>query len=439
MPDKNLFSRMRAPYAKGIGQSQAADVTKRLGVDNNNPLRVLNADGSDIYDMLGVDDLNKKQVGGAYFRGMAQPVTVSLSTSAKISTMPLFVNNDTDYLELVAISEVHSVANGAALTAYVSKEGATSGAVGSGATCMSGTFNLDATANTVQNATMAGARGYPSLMIAPGEQLSLKLSTTVTSLAGLCVTLWFRGLNGPSPVTLSIAANGDIADMTMYLNPVAGNKVRKVAVRWGTAGTNGGAVTADIKKDTSTNAPAAGATILTAVQSVKGTANATVYPALSATAAAYTMTQADRLSLDMGGTLTALANLVVTVFFEPIADSWLIIPCSFWDVATTDRAVFIADDYYQLVGAYMTYSVNAGTAATVQLVKDVATDAPGAGTDLLASTIDMNTTANTPLIGVPLTTNPFTNVLKAGDRLSWDFSTAGTIAGSNAVVVLRKI
>ena len=87
----------------------------------------------------------------------------------------------------------------------------------------------------------------------------------------------------------------------------------------------------------------------------------------------------------------------------------------------------------------MTYSVNAGTAATVQLVKDVATDAPGAGTDLLASTIDMNTTANTPLIGVPLTTNPFTNVLKAGDRLSWDFSTAGTIAGSNAVVVLRKI
>lgn len=438
MGDRNVTSNLRAPLAKAVGQPSLTDVTNRYGYDNNCPVRYRSADGSAVYDLISVDDLNKMQVGGSYFRGLFQPVVVNVLTSAKISTLPLFVNNDTDTLELAGISCVFSVANGAALTAYVSKEGATSGAVGSGPTCMSGTFNLNATANTVQDATLAGPRGYPTLVINPGEQLSLKLSTSITSIAGLQITLYFRGLNGPAPAVFTIAANGDIADSTIYLNPISGNKIRKIAMRWGTAGTDGGTVTAQVEKETGTQAPAGGTIVQSAAQSVKGTANYTVFPALAASAATLTMAQTDRLSVDFVGTLTALANIIVTVFFEPIADSWLIFPTLSWDDPDGDRAVFISDGYYQLVGCYVTYSTNQGGAATVQLVKDVSTDAPGAGTDLLATAIDTNATANTPLVGLPLTTNPFTNIVKPGDRLSWDHSTTGTLAGFVGVVVLRK-
>ncbi len=432
-----LTQLIRAPFQKVFGVNFGR--FSFLGWDNNYTQRAKNVAGTDVIDMVGVDDENRLLIGGAYQRPLLTPIQYTLQDNADMATAAFFVNqNEATPLEVVAIDCIFSVANGATMTGYVSKEAAASGAPGSGSSCMSGTFNLNATANTLQSATLAGRRGYSSLVVKAGEQLSFKLSTSVTSLAGLVVTVWVRAYTGLSPMNLALASNGDIADMTLGLNIIPGATVKAIAVRWSAAASNAGTVTIDVTKDDSTDAPGAGDSLLAAALSVKTTANVTMYPALNTTAGRLVLATGDRIGVNMTGTLTDLAGLVVTVFFEALAENILQVSVPLWDAVLTDRALFISNGYYEMYDDWATWST-ASTGGTLQFVRDTGTDAPGAGTDLLSTAIDTTATANTPLEGAKIAAVP-TKMLKPGDRLSIDHGgTTTNLAGTAVAFLLRKI
>jgi hypothetical protein len=441
-----LTKRIRAPFMKSAGLLRTR--FSRDGWDNDFIQRAETANGGSQIDLVGTDALNNALLGGAVVKPFATPIHYNVTLNTKISTAPIMATLTADKtpLEIVRIDCVFETTNGAALTGYISKEG-NGQAVGAGASVMSGTFNLNATARTVQNATLVStARVGGTVIINPGEQLSLKLSTTVTSLAGLVITVWVRPHTGAAIAQYSRAANGDIATATMYLNLIPGQVIRGVTMRWGTAGTDGGAVTGDITKDTGTNAPGAGTSILAAALSLKTTANTTMSPALAASAATLTMAAGDRLAFKLTGTPTALANLVVTVFFSSSAQDYIVVPVSLWDSQGNVRYAFIADQHYQVADAWETWSV-ASTSRTHLLTKDTGTTGAGGGTGL--QTDNTNTgiltsaTANTPvgsLLLSAVSTKP-TLWLAPGDRLGINQTTGtlGSLAGAFYTILLRRV
>jgi len=93
----------------------------------------------------------------------------------------------------------------------------------------------------------------------------------------------------------------------------------------------------------------------------------------------------------------------------------------------TDRAIFLATRPYDVRAIDCVFSVAAGGTSVLQVTKDVTTDAPGAGTDMLSNTtntgFDLAATANTVQTGVLKTTSGLRK-LNTGDRLSIDFAQA---------------
>jgi hypothetical protein len=438
-----LTARIRAPFMSILG---LADRFAKRGWDNDYIQRSFNAAGTDqIMSGSGTDALDNRLLGGGYYRPFATPIRLNISANAKIGqTTQFFANaNDTTPLEIVQISCIFGTADGATNTGYVSKE--TQGQPAPGATCMSGTFNLNATANTLQTATLAGATGTPSLVLNAGEQLTFNIASAVTSLASLEVIVWVRPHTGLPFAQFVRPANGDIATSTIYLNIVPGTVVRAVSMRWSTAATNAGTVTMDVTKDTSTTAPGAGTSILAAAQSVKGAAHTTVFPALAASSATLTMAVGDRLAVKTAGTLTALAGLVITVFFSAGPEDHIVVPVTLWDANSTDRTLFIANHHYVVADAWETWST-VSTSLTQLLTKDTGTTAPGAGTGLQtdnsAAGILTSGTINTPvgsLLLSAVSTKP-TLWLAPGDRLGLkNAGTAASVAGVSISVLLRRV
>lgn len=113
--------------------------------------------------------------------------------------------------------------------------------------------------------------------------------------------------------------------------------------------------------------------------------------------------------------------------------------------AQVDQSFFIANRAYQVVAIKEVHAVAEATAVSlaIQVTKDTATDAPGAGTDLLTNNtnagFDGKATANTVQSGT-LTATAASLQLAAGDRLSVDFSAAATeLVGVTITVTLKRI
>jgi hypothetical protein len=111
--------------------------------------------------------------------------------------------------------------------------------------------------------------------------------------------------------------------------------------------------------------------------------------------------------------------------------------------AATDRAIFVAPVACQVVAVSEVHGVAAGGASKLQLTKDVSTDAPGAGTDLLTNNtntgFDLAATANTVQVGT-LTATAASLQLAVGDRLSLDFANAiQSTAGLSVTVWLKTL
>ena len=111
--------------------------------------------------------------------------------------------------------------------------------------------------------------------------------------------------------------SGSVADVAFWIAPVA---CEVVAVRevHAVAGDDAGAVTATVRRCQGTEAPSAGDNLLSTTINLKGTAYTTQAPALSTTIADLPLAAGDRLALDVTGTTTTLAGVIVSVLLKRV-------------------------------------------------------------------------------------------------------------------------
>jgi hypothetical protein len=108
-----------------------------------------------------------------------------------------------------------------------------------------------------------------------------------------------------------------VADVQFYTAPV---KCEVVSIRevHATAGNDASAVTGTIRRCQGTEAATAGDDLLSATINFKGTALTEQTPALTTTTADLTLEAGNRLSLDVTGTTTTLAGVIITVLLKRV-------------------------------------------------------------------------------------------------------------------------
>lgn len=118
----------------------------------------------------------------------------------------------------------------------------------------------------------------------------------------------------------------------------------------------------------------------------------------------------------------------------------ILIPWSNIDAADIEMPLFVAPIAMRLLSVREVHTVVAGAAAKGQLEKRDATDAIGAGTDMLVSTgVDFEVTALTPQTVLALATAAIRNIA-AGQILSFVITgTETNLVGSAGVIVLEEI
>lgn len=135
----------------------------------------------------------------------------------------------------------------------------------------------------------------------------------------------FDVLHGLVPVTKVMGANAEVVDTFLFTAPtgsefelVGASEVHDVK------GTDGSAVTLDIKRCASGTTVASGTSLLASTFNLKSDADTPVHKTISNGGIA--QTQAGRLisggqavALDIGGTATAVAGLAVTIWLKPIS------------------------------------------------------------------------------------------------------------------------
>jgi hypothetical protein len=95
-----------------------------------------------------------------------------------------FMNTRTLPVRVAAMSCIFSVAAGGVSTLTISKDTGTQ-APGTGTSIQTGSFNLNATANTVQNGVLAS----PPVTLAPGERLAVVFANAIQATVGLVVSV----------------------------------------------------------------------------------------------------------------------------------------------------------------------------------------------------------------------------------------------------------
>lgn len=406
-------------------------------------------DNEDIFLYGSDSDFNLPTFGNELLTPMTTTETFYLNapsgTPNQMILMAMFP------MKITKIQCKFATANGAALTAQIVKDSGVQ-SVASGKTVMSNSFNLNGTANTQQTATLADYFSPASpaatsstnptrdrIFLVKGDRLSLKFSTSITSLAGLAITIsYIPGAKG-HVAYYRMSANASIATQFFFLANRP-ETINAISMIWGTAGSDAGAVTVDVTKDTSTNAPGAGVSVLSVAQSVKTAANTVNNETLNATASRLQMAAGDRLAMKTSGTLTALANLLVAVWFTPVAGRKEVSFNLLANGSQGSQPFFVADIDYEVVDLSEVHSTAGtdGSAVNIAVTIDgggVLTTAPGAG--LVAQTDNSNAgfnakgTANTVQVGTLATLSK--RILPAGAYLSALY--AGTLTSLAGVVI----
>jgi hypothetical protein len=125
----------------------------------------------------------------------------------------------------------------------------------------------------------------------------------------------------PVVLTVNLPLNGDAVDQNVFIADRA-YEVEAVRESHATAGSDGGAVTLDVKKATGTTAIASGTTVLGSTFDLKGTANTVVHKTKGNGGVVATsvgrLAEGDRLGIDITGTITAVAGVQVTIVLKPL-------------------------------------------------------------------------------------------------------------------------
>ncbi len=388
----------------------------------------VNAAGTGTVPMIGVDANNNvvlpngigftnpaiAQVNGQFTNpAMLKTVTYNETLNGSIGTTPFFIADQA--YTVVGINYVHkTLGTVAGAVASVTKDTGIQ-APGTGVALQVGTFDAHAiVTNTVTPATLTATAA--NLTLAAGDRLSVLFAGTLTTLAGVVITVTMIPTVAGEFANVFWRANGDIATQSFFQ---ANRDMVVTGVRavYGTA--FAGAVTVNVMKDTGTTAAGGGTSILAAAMAGDGTINTVLTPALTATASVLSMAAGDRLSLKFSATTTG-ALLCVVVTFQPLyvrkEVTWQLAPTAQEQVA---QCFFIADRAYELVDASEIHDVIASGAATIAVTIDKGTTAPGGGN--IAQTD--NTNAGFDLTGTARTTQFMTaaplrlRLLSPGDRL----------------------
>lgn len=411
--------------------------------DNNKPLTWSDAADLNSIEALRIDADGRVQFDQCVFNGNDNSQTFYLNANAALATQSFFIADKV--MQISNIAYVHATlgTDAGAVTAVVTHESG-AGQPGSGTVVMSNTFNCKATINTVQYATLLGPNGDGSpgntLIIQPGDRLSIKFTGVLTALAGVVLNVFsFPGQKEETAV-YNVQANATLATQPFWLNN-RDAQVTGIAVYYGTAGTDAGAVTIDVTKDASGTAPGGGTSMLAATVNAKTTPGVTITPALTATVATLQMKASDVISVKFTGTLTALKDVVVVVFFQSTypqgtqqgyygqVDAGFNLNAN---GTQATQAFFIADRDYEVVDVSISFATVGG--GSLNFTIDKGTQAPGTGTAVSAVMSDAGT-INTPVVGV-LNVSRRTRMLSQGDRLSILPATISTLAGVTGTVSL---
>jgi len=364
---------------------------------------------------------------------MAKTVNFQITLNADVGTTSFFIA-DRAYT-ITGITYVHKTAGTVAGAACSVTKDPSGTAPGAGSALQSGIFDCQATAtNTVLTATLTATTA--NLTMAAGDTLSVLFAGTLTTLAGVQITVTMTPCGVSETAQYYCRVNGSIATQSFFQANRA-MTITGVRIRYATA--FAAAVTINVMKDTGTTAAGGGTSVLTAAAAGDGTANTVLSPALAASAATLSMAAGDRLSVKFSATTTG-AGVLVEVLFAPILDraeiSWQLAANAQQQVA---QYFFTADRTYELVDASCIFDVAAGGVATIAITIDRGTTAPGAGdivqTDNTNAGFNLNATARTTQFMTPATLH--LRLLNPGDRLG--LKVAGAAQSISLVAITASL
>lgn len=244
--------------------------------------------------------------------------------------------------------------------------------------------------------------------------------------------------SSPKPIRFLMKLNAEIVTQCIFIADQAYEVVTAQEMH-STAGTDSGAVTLDITKDTSGVAPGAGTSLLSSTFSLKATANTVQAVSRASNPNTIQIAAGDRISVKVSGVTTSLAGVEVTLYLSPghNGDSAVFNMNTNAQIAT--QAFYTANKNMKIASVYYVHSTAGtnGSAVNIQVTKDTGTTAPGAGTALLTNNssngFDAKGTINVIQTGA-LTATAANLRLAPGDRLS--FKTTGTLTSLAGVVLV---
>jgi hypothetical protein len=233
------------------------------------------------------------------------------------------------------------------------------------------------------------------------------------------------------PYLFRASLNASVVTTRFHIANYSG-KVVGITEIHNTAGDHADAVTLHVTKESAGKAPGAGVSLMSNTFNLKGTANTKQTATLSSAfdtsgKSVLEFVAGDMFSVKLTGNAQTAAGVLIVVWVQPYTAA---MDFSFYSAASTsqDQCFFVANRPYTIQAIRCAYTTAQGSAATMQVVQDTSTNAPGAGTDLLSTAFNMNTTTNTPQLGALAAAAA--TAIPEGDRLAVDFAgTYNTLAG----------
>lgn len=446
----------------------AGGIPQEWAVTNGFEYRAMNAAGTDYLHVHNSNASNQVMMWEQLAQHNLKKVTWQVQDNGSLKSQGFFLVNPGEQYRVASISYIHTTQASVAATVGVEKT-PTGVAVGSGTSLLASTFNAHTIANNTVTAgtltTTNAIAGMPSdnkdLILNVGDQLSVVISATPTSLAGVCITVVLVPLGlSCKTVTYYMNANADLVQGQAFFvaNRAFGN-ILNVSMRWQTASSVSG-LKLTVTKDTGTTAPGGGTSILTdntnAGPLVTQAANTTYVGTMSTTAAtirlaAYTsatVTGGDRLAIEFsGGTLTALTGLVVTVsiaetFGDDSEVQWFLnhVPGVSDLTGLVAIPFFIADRDYEVTDFRYVDSVAGTSGSAVTIGVGVATGTTAASSAVITTQTDNSSvgfsaksTANTVQVATLATLGQ--RYILAGDRLCIVPAGTFTTAAGNVITM----
>lgn len=233
--------------------------------------------------------------------------------------MKNLIQEKADFLEVTAAADVDSgeliiVGNVAGVAVTDIASGA------KGIICTSGIYSLAKATDVGSGGTIWAPAYFDATQkkvtaIASGNtEIGVFANTTLDAATSAYVLLGgTTGSKDEMVVSTRQAGAGSLATQAFFVAPVA-MKVLKVSAVHSAAEATASSLTADVLKDTGTDAPGAGTSVLGSTKvNLKGTANTVQSPTLASSAATLTLAAGDRLALKPSAGGTEIAGLVVTV------------------------------------------------------------------------------------------------------------------------------